>query len=136
MVYFDLNAKLVTMQVTAWLWGGSTRPPARASCIGSRSDSTRATEPATAIAVPVIPRRPRCFASCRPPQAPADEFLSVETLTDLFTPLPADAPAAAAPPIAVMLHEFVAQFQDLAREWDGASGAQADGRRRPLSAAS
>ena len=72
-----------------------------------------------------------------PPASAADDLLSVETLVDLFTPLPAHAPAASAPPIAVMLHEFVAEFQDLAREWDGACDAPVDSRRRmPLSAAS
>ena len=136
MVDFDLNAELATMQVTASALG-RLDPSARARVLHwlqERFDG--ATGPAAAIAVPVTPAPP-VLRVVPPPADAADEFLSVETLRDLFTPLPADAPAASAAPIAVMLHEFVAEFQDLAREWDGASDAQPDGRRRvPLSAAS
>ena len=73
----------------------------------------------------------------------SDELLSVEMLEDMFVPcrvptstaiaaapLPALvlAPAAAPAPqtIAGMLTEFVAEFQDIAREWDDACAAPAD----------
>jgi len=50
---------------------------------------------------------------------PRDETLSVETLNDLFEP---SAPAVAAPKAAQsitgMLQDLVAEFQDLAREWN------------------
>ena len=53
---------------------------------------------------------------------PRDETLSVETLNDLFEPLaPAVAPPKAAQPtqsITGMLQDLVAEFQDLAREWN------------------
>ena len=136
MVNFDLDAELATMQGTA-LALGRLDPPARTRVLHWLQERFEgATEPAAAIAVPATPAPP-VLRVVPPPTGAADEFLSVETLRDLFTPLPADAPAASAAPIAVMLHEFVAQFQELAREWDGASDAQPDGRRRmPLSAAS
>ena len=71
----------------------------------------------------------------------SDELLSVERLDDLFVPCrvhtstaiatappPALAPAAAPAPqtITGMLTEFVAEFQDIAREWDDACAAPAD----------
>ncbi len=71
----------------------------------------------------------------------SDELLSVETLEDLFVPcrsqtsaaiaaapLLALAPSAAPAPqtITGMLTEFVAEFQDIAREWDDACAAPAD----------
>jgi hypothetical protein len=136
MVYYDLDAELATMQVTA-LALGRLDPSARTRVLHwLRERFDGATEPAAAIAAAVAPAPP-VLRVVPPPAGAADEFLSVDTLRELFTPLPAHAPAASAAPIAVMLHEFVAEFQDLAREWDGASDAPADGRRRmPLSAAS
>ena len=75
----------------------------------------------------------------------SDELLSVETLDDLFVPcrVPTSteiatatapppalalAPAAAPAPqtITGMLTEFVAEFRDIAREWDDACAAPAD----------
>ena len=53
---------------------------------------------------------------------PRDETLSVETLNDLFEPSPpaVAAPKAAQPTQSItgMLQDLVAEFQDLAREWN------------------
>lgn len=58
----------------------------------------------------------------------SDEMLSVETLGDLFDARrAAPAPSAAATPsVTGMLHEFVTEFQGIAREWDAACAAPAD----------
>jgi hypothetical protein len=67
-----------------------------------------------------------------PAESP-DETLSVETLSDLFEP--AGAPAVAAPTaqatqsITGMLQELVAEFQDLAREWNEPDGRPAEGKK-------
>ena len=58
----------------------------------------------------------------------SDEMLSVEMLGDLFEarrPAPAH-PAAAPESVTGMLHDFVAEFQGIAREWDAACAAPAD----------
>ena len=134
MVDNDLSAELATMQAMASALG-RLDPSARTRVLHwlqQRFDGAAAPE----IAAPFVPALP-VLRVVPPPASAADDLLSVETLADLFTPLPARAPAASAPPIAVMLHEFVAEFQDLAREWDGACDAPVDSRRRmPLSAAS
>ena len=73
--------------------------------------------------------------------APADEGLSVSTLEDLFNPRAPDTHAAAAsdtPRQAVsgLLTEFVAEFQNVVREWNAASEAPEDaGDQRASSAA-
>ena len=59
-----------------------------------------------------------------PPQpAGVDEGLSMPTATDLFSPRSAAPPGAAPQPVTALLHEFVAEFQELAREWDGVTHA-------------
>jgi hypothetical protein len=63
------------------------------------------------------------------PSAPADDTLSIETLSDLFDRRQAPEPEAAAKPVSALLTEFVAEFQDLAREWDGACDPPAEARR-------
>jgi hypothetical protein len=62
-----------------------------------------------------------------------DETLAVDALNDLFEPH-APAPAADVAPAAPttqsitgMLQELVAEFQDLAREWNDTEGRPADG---------
>ena len=73
--------------------------------------------------------------------AEADEGLSVSTLEDLFTPPVQNAPGTAAadsPRQAVsgLLTEFVAEFQNVVREWNAASEAPEDaGDQRASSAA-
>jgi hypothetical protein len=56
-----------------------------------------------------------------------DESLSVGTLNDLFAP---DAPTVAKEPVTQsvsgMLQELVAEFHDLAREWNGPDAAPVD----------
>jgi len=66
---------------------------------------------------------------------PRDETLSVETLNDLFEP---SAPAVAAPKAAQptqsitgMLQDLVAEFQDLAREWNEPDVRPADAKTVP-----
>jgi len=65
------------------------------------------------------------------PAEPTDETLSIDTLNDLFEP---GAPVAAAPTpqpaqsITGMLQELVAEFQDLAREWNEPDGRPAEGK--------
>ena len=72
---------------------------------------------------------------------PPDETLSVSSLTDLFDPRGPGAPEAPAedtPRRAVsgLLSEFVAEFQDVVREWNAASETPADaGNQRASSAA-
>jgi hypothetical protein len=58
----------------------------------------------------------------------ADEALSVETLTDLFEPTRPAAAKASAPPQSItgMLQDLVAEFQDLAREWNTPESRPAD----------
>jgi hypothetical protein len=69
---------------------------------------------------------------------PRDETLSVETLDDLFEP---SAPAVAAPTtgqptqsITGMLQDLVAEFQDLAREWNEPEVRPADAKTVPSAA--
>jgi hypothetical protein len=61
------------------------------------------------------------------PDHVTDESLSVGTLNDLFAP---DAPMVAKEPvtqsISAMLQELVAEFHDLAREWNGPDAAPVD----------
>ena len=73
-----------------------------------------------------------------PPVSAADEQLSVDTLEDLFSPREAKPAPAAAPTITGMLTEFVAEFQNIAREWDDACAAPPENHRpaRLLSAVS
>ena len=73
--------------------------------------------------------------------APADEGLSVSTLEDLFNPREPEAHAVPADEtprqgVSGMLSEFVAEFQDVVREWNAASETPADaGDQRASSAA-
>jgi len=74
-----------------------------------------------------------------PPAAVTDEQLSVDTLDDLFDPSPANpVPGPAPETVCGMLTEFVAEFQEIAREWNDACEAPADVRQpaRTLSVAS
>jgi hypothetical protein len=95
-------------------------------------DST--TVPASAAAGPAIAPL-RAIASA----VSTDELLTVGTLDDLFDPRQAMPPPPAAPQtISGMLTEFVAEFQNIAREWDGAGAGSAEHHRpvRRLSAVS
>jgi hypothetical protein len=57
----------------------------------------------------------------------SDETLSVSALDDFFDRREATHPREqAAAPATGMLHEFVAEFQDMVREWNVAVGAPAD----------
>ena len=65
------------------------------------------------------------------PVDPADETLSIDTLNDLFEPgAPVAAPPKAQPAQSItgMLQELVAEFQDLAREWNEPDGRPAEGK--------
>jgi hypothetical protein len=67
-----------------------------------------------------------------PPAKVTDEALSVGTLTDFFESRgPKIAKEPPAQSVTGMLHEFVAEFQDLAREWNADGDAAAD---EPLAA--
>jgi hypothetical protein len=73
------------------------------------------------------------------PVAVSDETLSVETLSDLFDPHETEPPAATAPQsVTGLLSEFVAEFQQIAREWNDACSAPVEAPRpaRLLSAVS
>ena len=75
------------------------------------------------------------------PDPAIDETLSVEALSDLFDPRqaePASAPAASTQSVTGLLSEFVAEFQQFAREWDDACTAPVETSRpvRRLSAVS
>jgi hypothetical protein len=149
MVTADLDLELSTMHdVAAAL--GDLDPAARARVLHwlhERFHDEAGPIQATAATAPAPVTTLRAVS---PPVSASDELLSVETLNELFE---SDAPAApaeaataapqpvaeAAPqPITGMLREFVAEFQDIAREWDGACDAPADARRptRHLSAVS
>jgi hypothetical protein len=85
---------------------------------------------ASAVARTLQPASPSSSSSLDPQ---ADEGLSVSTLDDLFPPDPcrvATLPPAAGEPerkgVSGMLNEFVAEFQDVVREWNAASDTQAD----------
>jgi hypothetical protein len=83
-----------------------------------QADASFIVSGATSIASGAVAGGPAVPASVEP----RDETLSVETLNDLFEP---SAPAVAAPKAAQptqsitgMLQDLVAEFQDLAREWN------------------
>jgi len=56
-----------------------------------------------------------------PPEPPADESLSVATLNDFFEARPMTVKTP--PSVTGLLHEFVAEFQDIAREWNVAAAS-------------
>jgi hypothetical protein len=63
-----------------------------------------------------------------------DDTLSVATLNDLFEPSAPEVAAPQAQPtqsITGMLQELVAEFQDLAREWNEPDGRPAEGKTAP-----
>ena len=134
MVDNDLGLELAAMQVIASALG-RLDPSARTRVLHWLQ--ARFDDAVPAAATPVAART--APAALRIVHSPAsDEMLSVETLNDLFDPLAAPAPEAALKPVTGLLTEFVAEFQNLAREWDGACDATAEAHRRArlLSAAS
>ena len=140
MVPKGLDFELATMQNIATALG-QLEPSARARTLywlrqRFHDDTTPVTHgapgPAAFSPLRVVPT----------PVSASDELLSVETLGDLFDPrqeTPAVEAAEAAPQtVTGMLTEFVAEFQQIAREWDDACSTPAEAHRpvRLLSAAS
>jgi hypothetical protein len=120
---------------------GELDPPARARVLHWLQERLHdeAGPMQTAATAPTPPATVPTLRAVPPPVSASDELLSVETLNELFESDGPAAPAEAAPqPITGMLREFVAEFQDIAREWDGACDAPAAARRptRHLSAVS
>jgi hypothetical protein len=91
--------------------------------IHERFESAAAAAPAAPSAAPSQPPALRIVAS-----APRDEALSV-SWDEMFDDDPAESVASAAPApqsVAVLLHEFVAEFQGIAREWGEACATPAE----------
>ena len=139
MVPQGLDLELATMQKIATALA-QLDPAARARTLqwlGQRFDVD-----ATPVPQAAAPSAPAIVSPLRivpAPVAASDETLSVETLGDLFDPHEAEPPAETAPQsVTGMLSEFVAEFQQIAREWDDACSTPVEPARptRLLSAAS
>jgi hypothetical protein len=136
MVNKELCQELSTMQVVATALAG-LEPSARTRVLHwlqerfQNEASTSLHE--TPVPAPAPAPAPAPFGPLRavpPPVNSPDEALAVGTLDDLFgVPESEAVTPLAAEPITALLHEFVAEFQDIAREWDDACGAPVDGRR-------
>jgi hypothetical protein len=139
MVSQGLDLELATMQAIATALA-QLDPAARARTLQwlrQRFDVDIIPAPqATAPSAPMTSSPLRIVPA---PVIASDESLSVETLDDLFDRR-APEPKADATPQSVtgLLSELVAEFQDLARDWDDACGERIEAPRRTrlLSAAS
>ena len=133
MVNDDLATELATMQAIASALGRLDFS-ARTRVLHWLQARFDPTAPVASLAVPA----PVALRVVPSHVSASDEMLSVEALTDLFPALAARTTGPATVPVTAMLTEFVAEFQDLAREWDGACSAAAEAHRaaRILPAAS
>ena len=117
MVYNDLDAELAAMQQIASVLS-RLDPAARTRALhwlqGRFQDGTAAAVAAAPAAIPVL-------KLVSPPEPPADESLSVATLNDFFEARPMTVKTP--PSVTGLLHEFVAEFQDIAREWNVAAAS-------------
>ena len=142
MVPQGLDSELSTMQELAMALG-ELDPAARARVLHwllerFTADPTPSTSTFRAAAPAPLHATVTALRAVPPPVSAADEQLSVGTLEDLFSPREAKPAPAAAPTITGMLTEFVAEFQNIAREWDDACAAPPENPRpaRLLSAVS
>ena len=142
MVPQGLDSELSTMQELAMALG-ELDPAARARVLHwllerFTADPTPFTSTFRAAAPAPLHATVTALRAVPPPVSAADEQLSVGTLEDLFSPREAKPAPAAAPTITGMLTEFVAEFQNIAREWDDACAAPPENPRpaRLLSAVS
>ncbi len=136
MVPKGLDSELSTMQDMAIALSG-LNPAARARVLhwlqerfqGNSTIDAWAPAPATFSPLRAVPA----------PVSAADEQLTVGALEDLFSPhVDQPAPLAATQTVTGLLTEFVAEFQNIAREWDDACAAPVEPQRpaRLLSAVS
>ena len=122
MVNKGLDLELTTMQAIAVAFDG-LEPSTRTRVMRWLQERYLAEAAPVFPAIPVLATVTQLRAV--PPRPIAqDEFLAVGALTELFKPRQPEIVAAPAEqPVTTMLHEFVTEFQDLAREWDGATQA-------------
>ena len=106
---------------------GALDHPARARVLHWAAQRFQGEQPLAPPAPPEAVTPPRAAPE---PDAPVDEALSVSMLDEMFNssepPQPAQAADAPAQPIAGLLHDFVVEFQSIARDWSVASAAPSD----------
>ena len=113
---------------------GALDDPARARVLDWAAQRFRGELPAAQAPSPQVATP---WPASVKPGGPVDEALSVSTLGDLFVPnveaepTPSAAGAEApVQPVTGMLHDFVVEFQSIARDWNVACADPTDGTER------
>jgi hypothetical protein len=123
-----LQAELAAMQQVALILG-ALDPAARVRVLQWAAQRVQDDSPQSLV-VPATPPKPLSAVSrVGPEPAVIDEALSVTTLEELFRPVAARTPAPAEPtsqPVIGLLHDFVVEFQNIARDWNVAVADPAD----------